>query len=72
MPSEGYGHYLLLSSEELISIIEKKDIDIKNFQKKIKNVNKLKNKYYEYNKFHIEEITRLDKIIGKYKKKYNN
>ena len=72
MPSEEYEHYRLLSSEDLISIIEKKDIEINNIQKKLKEVDKLKYKYYEYNQFHIEEITRLDKIIGKYKKKYNN
>ena len=72
MPNEEYGHYRLLSSEDLISIIEKKDTEINNLQKKLKEVNKLKYKYYEYNQFHIEEITRLDKIIGDYNNNNNN
>ncbi len=68
MPSENYKHYRLLSSDDLIGLIEKKDADIINLQEKLKNANEIKGKYIAYNQFHIEEITRLDKIIGNYKK----
>ena len=67
MPSEEYEHYRVLSAEDLICIIEKKDIEIKNLHKNIKDTKELKNKYCAYNQFHIEEITRLDEIIGKFK-----
>ena len=48
-------------------MIEKRDIEIKKVQKSLKDTNKLKKQYYEYNKFHMEEIVRLDKEIGKLK-----
>ncbi|MBG01972.1 MAG: hypothetical protein CL470_06860 [Acidimicrobiaceae bacterium] len=67
MPSKNYDHYIHLSKEDLILIIEKKDGEIRNFLEKLKKVKELKQKYYEYNKFHMEEITRLDKQIGKLK-----
>ena len=67
MPSKEYEHYSILSSEDLITIIEKKDIEIMNLSKKLKEVKEVKDKYIAYNKFHMEEITRLDKIIGKQK-----
>ena len=67
MPSEEYEHYRLLSSEDLITIIEKKDKEIKNLHMNLKEMKELKNKYTAYNQFHIEEITRLDEIIGKQK-----
>ena len=67
MPSKNYDHYIHLSKEDLILIIEKKDGEIRNFLEKLKQVKELKQKYYEYNKFHMEEITRLDKQIGKLK-----
>ena len=67
MPSKDYDHYIHLSKEDLILIIEKKDGEIRNFLEKLKKVKELKQKYYEYNKFHMEEITRLDKTIGKLK-----
>ena len=57
---DNYKHYQLLSVEDLISIIMKKDIEIKHLEKS-------RDMYYEYNKFHIEEITRLDKLIGEYR-----
>ena len=44
--------------------IEQKDNEIKEFQKSLKKMEKLKHQYYEYNKFHMEEIVRLDKKIG--------
>ena len=44
--------------------IEQKDDEIKEFQKSLKKMEKLKDEYYEYNKFHMEEIVRLDKTIG--------
>jgi len=67
MSSKNYDHYIHLSKEDLILIIEKKDGEIRNFLEKLKKVKELKQKYYEYNKFHMEEITRLDKQIGKLK-----
>tara|TARA_Y100000817_G_scaffold21384_1_gene15529 strand:- start:3265 stop:3480 length:216 start_codon:yes stop_codon:yes gene_type:complete len=67
MLSKDYSHYNKLTKQDLISMIEKRDIEIKKNQEKLKEVNKLKNEYYNYNKFHMEEITRLDKEIGKYK-----
>ena len=67
MPNKDYEHYNKLSKEDLISMIEKRDIEIKKVQKSLKDTNKLKKQYYEYNKFHMEEIVRLDKEIGKLK-----
>ena len=67
MPSKDYEHYNRLSKEDLISMIEKRDIEIKTVQKSLKNANELKKQYYEYNKFHMEEIVRLDKEIGSLK-----
>ena len=67
MPSKDYEHYNRLSKEDLISMIEKRDIEIKTVQKSLKNANELKKQYYEYNKFHMEEIVRLDKEIGRLK-----
>ena len=67
MPSKNYEHYNRLSKEDLISMIEKRDTEIKTVQKSLKNANELKKQYYEYNKFHMEEIVRLDKEIGRLK-----
>ena len=64
MPSKDYEHYNRLSKEDLISMIEKRDNEIKKLQKSLKDVKELKEKYYSFNKFHMEEITRLDKKIG--------
>lgn len=64
---EKYEHYKLLAVEDLVSCIKRKDIEIKNLKQKVDETNKLKNMYYQYNNFHIEEISRLDKIIGDYK-----
>ena len=69
MPSKDYDHYRLLSNENLISMIEKKDIEINNLKESLKKTRESRNKYCAYNTFHIEEITRLDKIIGKYVKR---
>ncbi len=49
MPSKNYEHYNRLSKEDLISMIEKRDIEIKTVQKSLKNANELKKQYYEYN-----------------------
>ena len=68
MPSDNYKHYLLLTVEDLISIIEKKDTEIHNLLSKLKETKESRDKYRDYNQFHIEEISRLDKIIGEYKK----
>ena len=67
MPSKDYEHYNRLSKEDLISMIKKRDTEIKKVQKSLKHANELKKQYYEYNKFHMEEIVRLDKKIGKIK-----
>jgi len=67
MPNKDYEHYNRLSKEDLISMIEKRDTEIKTVQKSLKNANELKKQYYEYNKFHMEEIVRLDKEIGRLK-----
>ena len=62
-----YDHYKLLSVEDLVICIKRKDMEIKNLKQKVDETNKLKNMYYQYNNFHIEEISRLDIIIGDYK-----
>ena len=67
MPSKEYDHYLQLSKENLITTIEQKDTELENIRENFKNMEELKTKYYEYNKFHMEEISRLDKMIGKFK-----
>ena len=68
MPSKDYDHYLLLSVDDLISMIEKKDKEIMNITKKYQTMKASRDKYAAYNQFHIEEIARLDKQIGNYKK----
>ena len=69
MSGKKYEHYLLLTQQDLISMIEKKDNEIQNLKLKLEEVREERDKYCEYNQFHMEEITRLDKIIGGYKKK---
>ena len=68
MPSKQYDHYRLLTIDNLISMIEKQDLEISNLKKSLKETKESRNQYYEYNKFHMEEITRLDKQIGQYRK----
>tara|TARA_B100000575_G_C22957892_1_gene553650 strand:- start:396 stop:605 length:210 start_codon:yes stop_codon:yes gene_type:complete len=68
MPSDEYKHYLLLTPEDLISIIEKKDKEIGNLLTSLKETKESRDKYCAYNQFHMEEISRLDKQIGEYKK----
>ena len=69
MSGQDYKHYLLLTQQDLISMIEKKDNEIQSLKLKLQEVGEERDKYCEYNQFHMEEITRLDKIIGGYKKK---
>ena len=69
MSGKKYEHYLLLTQPDLISMIEKKYNEIQSLKLKLKEVKESRDKYCEYNQFHMEEITRLDKIIGDYKKK---
>lgn len=69
MPSKQYDHYRLLTIDNLISTIEKQDLEISNLKKSLKETKESRNQYYEYNKFHMEEITRLDKQIGQYRKR---
>ena len=69
MSGKDYKHYLLLTQQDLISMIEKKDNEIQSLKMKLQEVREERDKYCEYNQFHMEEITRLDKIIGGYKKK---
>ena len=70
MRDKYYDHYMLLSKENLIKLIEEKDLEIKNMKCILEEIRELKDKYYTFNKFHMEEITRLDKIIGTYRKQY--
>tara|TARA_B100001094_G_C17937007_1_gene673619 strand:- start:76 stop:309 length:234 start_codon:yes stop_codon:yes gene_type:complete len=51
----------LLSKEELIQVIQEQASEFYLMKES-------RDKYFLQNKFHIEEITRLDKIIGEYKK----
>ena len=67
MSSDKYKHYHLLSVEDLVSFIERKDVEIINLKKELEKHKKSSDTYSEYNQFHIEEISRLDKIIGGYK-----
>ena len=69
MSGKDYAHYLLLTQQDLISMIEKKDNEIQSLKLKLGEVRESRDKYCEYNQFHMEEISRLDKIIGEYKKK---
>ena len=68
MPSKQYDHYIHLSKENLISVIEGKDKEINTLLVELKKLKEECGKYYSYNKFHMEEITRLDKIIGIFRK----
>ena len=65
--TSNYEHYLNLSKEELITIIKKKDNEINEIQRGLKDMRELKKKYHDYNLFHMQEISRLDKVIGKLK-----
>ena len=69
MSSDKYKHYHLLSVGDLVSFIERKDAEIINLKHELEKSKESSDKYYEYNQFHIEEISRLDKIIGEYKNK---
>ena len=62
-----YEHYLNLSKEDLINVIKKKDNEINGIQQSLKDIGELKKKYYNYNFFHMQEISRLDKVIGELK-----
>ena len=68
MASKEYDHYRLLTIDNLISTIERQDIEISNLKKSLKETKESRNQYYEFNQFHMEEITRLDKQIGQYRK----
>ncbi len=68
MLNKNKDHYLQLSKEELVAMIDIKEIEIENIQDELKMAIEKRDEYYEYNKFHMQEITRLDKIIGQYKK----
>ena len=41
-----YDHYKLLSVEDLVLCIKRKDIEIKYLKQKVDETNKLKNMYY--------------------------
>ena len=68
MLNKNKDHYLQLSKEELVAMIDIKEMEIENLQDELKMAIEKRDEYYEYNKFHMQEITRLDKIIGQYKK----
>ena len=65
--SSDYEHYLNLSKEDLIKIIKKKDNEINRIQRSLKETRELKKKYHDYNRFHMQEISRLDKVIRELK-----
>ena len=67
MSGKEYNHYYLLTPKDLILMIEKKDQEINILKKSLKNLQISNEKIQSYNQFHMEEITRLDKVIGKYK-----
>ena len=56
-------NYDSYSLEELILLLNDKEISI--IKDDLRTMEGSINTYYLQNKFHIEEITRLDKIIGK-------
>ena len=56
-------NYDSYSLEELILLLKDKEISI--IKDDLRTMEGSRNTYYLQNKFHIEEITRLDKIIGK-------
>ena len=62
--NKDYKHFYLLSQDNLISMIETKDDEIKKLKNTLKKEQALKNKIILYNNFHMQEITKLDKIIG--------
>ena len=64
MFSKEYGYYLNLSKETLIETIERHDNKIEELKKNLNKMEELKDKYYKYNKYHMEEVSRLDKQIG--------
>ena len=53
MSSKYYDHYLLLSKENLISMIEKQAIEINQLKQSLEEIKESRNNYYEYNKFHM-------------------
>jgi|TARA_B100001094_G_scaffold324268_1_gene376610 hypothetical protein len=67
MPSKQYDHYNNLTKENLISTIEDKDNEIQKLKDTLKEALRLRDYYFTYNKFHMEEIVRLDRKIGQYK-----
>ena len=62
-------NYDSYSLEELIRLLKDKDKEIEILKDNLRTMEESRNTYYLQNNFHIEEITRLDKIIGKYLKK---
>ena len=62
-------NYDSYSLEELIRLLKDKDKEILILKDDLRTMEESRNTYYLQNNFHIEEITRLDKIIGKYLKK---
>ena len=69
MEPETVSNYESYPLEELICLLKDKDKEIEVLKDNLRTMEESRNTYYLQNKFHIEEITRLDKIIGKYQKK---
>jgi len=53
MSSDKYKHFHLLSVEDLVSFIERKDAEIKNLKHELEKSKQSRDKYYDYNQFHI-------------------
>ena len=63
---DNYNH---LSKDQLLSIIQKKDAKINKLESNLNDMRSSKKYFYSLNQFHMEEISRLDKQIGQFRKK---
>ena len=63
---DNYNH---LSKDQLLSIIQKKDAEINKLESTLNDMRSSKKYFYSLNQFHMEEISRLDKQIGQFRKK---
>ena len=63
---DNYNH---LSKDQLLSIIQKKDAEINKLETNLNDMRASKEYFYSLNQFHMEEISRLDKQIGQFRKK---
>mgnify|MGYP001341134202 CR=1 FL=1 len=61
--------YTQLSKDQLLLIIQKKNAKINKLETNINDLRASKEYFYTLNQFHMEEISRLDKEIGQFRKK---